>query len=63
MYSLVSGENSGALADGRPAGPFTTSLYTSTLLPPLSLTGPHVTVTLLCDNATAVRLVGSDGAV
>ena len=63
MYSLVSGENSGALTDDRPAGPFTTSLYTSTSLPPLSLTGAHVTLTLLCDNATAVRLVGSDGAV
>ena len=61
MYSLILGGNSGAL-DDRP-GPVTTSLYRSTSPPPSSLTGPHVTLTLLCDNATAVRLVGSDGTV
>ena len=62
MCSLILGGNTGESADDRP-GPFTASLYNSTLLPPFSLTGPHVTLTLLCDNATAVRLVGSDGAV
>ena len=61
-YSLVLGGNSGGLADNRP-GPVTTSLYRSIKAPPSSLTGPHVTLTLLCDNGTALTLVGSDGAV
>ena len=62
MYSLVLGGSSEGLADDRP-GPVTTSLYRSTSPPPSSMTGPHISLTLLCDNATAVRLVGSDGTV
>ena len=62
MCSLSSGENCGSLVDDRE-GPVTTNLYRSTSSPPSSLTGPHVTLTLLCDSATAVRLVGSDGPV
>ena len=62
VYSLISAENTGLLVDDRP-GPVTINLYRSTSAPPSSLTGPHVTLTRLCDNATAVRLVGSDGTV
>ena len=62
VCSLTSGENTGLLVDDRP-GPVTINLYRSTSAPPSSLTGPHVTLTRLCDNATAIRLVGSDGAV
>ena len=62
VYSLTPGANCGTLLDERP-GPVTTNLNRSTSAPPLSLTGPHVTLTLLCDNATAIRLAGSDGPV
>ena len=62
MCSLSLGETCGLLVDDRE-GPVTTNLYRSMSPPPSSLTGPHVTLTLLCDNATAVKLVGSDGAV
>ena len=62
MCSLSPDENCRIVVDDRE-GPVTTNLYRSTSSPPSSLTGPHVTLTLLCDNATAITLVGSDGPV